>query len=436
MTDYSAAVQNAADAFRVEALRTATFATMPMLGVPAAASGQNAVVFRCDAGGAPTAVRCFTSEPSNGADRYRALQEHRRSADVAALAQAYWIDDAVLVNGRAWPVVMMEWVQGEPLHDWVEARRHDASSVRAMADRWRSLMALLRRCSIAHGDLQHGNVLVGPGDTLRLIDFDGVWVPGISASPPQEWGHPNYQHPTRLAGRVWGEHIDWYSALVIHTSLLAVAADPALWEFHNGENLVLTDADLRGPGEIWDRLSASPDPLVRRASELLQQARRVGAATTTDLEALLEAGLPADAPGPELADAPSSPHTAPWWESPSQPHPQPQRPSPSSVPPSAPLTPPPPGPTPQWEPVVAGGVFTEHMGTPPASPVVASPPAERQTTRRGVWVAVWVVWLLLGIGLVNNHQRSNIDRYQIIGAAIIAMGSVFVAVAVGHRGDS
>ena len=86
--------------------------------------------------------------------------------------------------------------------------------------------------------------------------------------------------------------------------------------------------------------------------------------------------------------------------------------------------------------MVAGGVFAENMGTPPASPVVASPPAERPTTRRGVWVAVWVVWLLLGIGLVNNHQRSNIDRYQIIGAAIIAMGSVFVAVAVGHRGDS
>jgi cell division protein FtsI/penicillin-binding protein 2 len=59
----------------------------------------------------------------------------------------------------------------------------------------------LQQADFAHGDLQHGNILVDTSSTLRLVDFDGSWISGFQGDPPpREPGHPNYQP----AGRKWG----------------------------------------------------------------------------------------------------------------------------------------------------------------------------------------------------------------------------------------
>ena len=54
----------------------------------------------------------------------------------------------------------------------------------------------MQRAEFAHGDLQHGNVLVDQEGQLRLVDFDSVWIPQLQGQPaPTESGHPNYQPP-------------------------------------------------------------------------------------------------------------------------------------------------------------------------------------------------------------------------------------------------
>ena len=65
---------------------------------------------------------------------------------------------------------------------------------------WRSSCA---RREVAHGDLQHGNVLLVPGASanslaVKLIDYDGMCVPALAGSKSGEVGHPAYQHPQRL----------------------------------------------------------------------------------------------------------------------------------------------------------------------------------------------------------------------------------------------
>ena len=55
---------------------------------------------------------------------------------------------------------------------------------------------MLERAGIAHGDLQHGNIFV-VDDELKLIDYDGMFVPRLAGCRSNELGIEHYQHPQR-----------------------------------------------------------------------------------------------------------------------------------------------------------------------------------------------------------------------------------------------
>ncbi|MBK8035367.1 MAG: hypothetical protein IPK17_38860 [Chloroflexi bacterium] len=50
---------------------------------------------------------------------------------------------------------------------------------------------------MVHGDFQHGNIVVGAGEAIKLLDYDGMLVPGAIELPSGEIGHRHYQHPSR-----------------------------------------------------------------------------------------------------------------------------------------------------------------------------------------------------------------------------------------------
>lgn len=293
-TDYVAAVQDVGTSFTHDAL--AGLRLRPgMMGLPAAATGQNAVVFDADGPDGRTALRCFTSVPARGDDAYRRL-EAMDLPDV--LVPVRWLDDALVVHGTRWPVVVMPWVVGDPLQRWIGDHLHLPARIAALADRWVEACRLLAASGVAHGDLQHGNVLVTPDDRIRFIDFDGVLLfdPSTGAhltAPPSEVGHPNYQHPQRIEDGHVSRFVDTFSALLIHTTLRALVTEPGLWTHHRGENLVLAQSDLIEPesSDAFRRLRASDDPVVARGADLLQRWCRSGvAANLTLADALGSAG--------------------------------------------------------------------------------------------------------------------------------------------------
>lgn len=366
MTDYSGAIQNAAQSFQLPALAGAEFETLAMMGLPAFASGQNAVVFSAKIGSSKTAVRCFTSPSHDGRRRYRALEQHLRDNPVGSMAGASWVDDAIEVNGALWPVVTMDWIEGSQLHDWVEDNVYNPAALSLLASSWMATCTSLRTAEVTHGDLQHGNVLVDASGNVRLIDFDGVWLREIDDSPPSEVGHPNYQHPDRSKTGAWGWSIDWFSALGVLVSLRALAADPSLWELHNGENLIFRESDFWGDAEIWNMLERSPDNDVVDLARLLAQGCGHPCDAPFDLPTIVRQGLtevkgPPDlgprannatgdagtattpgAPGPERADASKSGTEDPptdWWASSNVDDTQVKRPR--ADPPRRPASPPP-----------------------------------------------------------------------------------------------
>ena len=271
--DYYKAVQAPARVFTVPKLQAAEF-VWDSLG-PTLARGSSAVVFQAAVEGKPQALRCYIRNDASSRDRYSALDAYLAAHDLSPyVSGTTWLDGAIQVNRAAWPVLTMDWIDGRTLNEYVDflVASSNAAALTTLAAKWRALVARLQSSDFAHGDLQHGNIMVDQDGTLRLVDFDGVWIPQLAGqSPPTEFGHPNYQHPLQ---HVWDRWLDTFSALVIYLSLVALGKDPALWlALYNSKNLLFAKNDFFSPfkTEAWKQLAALGDPqvdeLVRRLQE-------------------------------------------------------------------------------------------------------------------------------------------------------------------------
>lgn len=305
-TDYVAAVQDLAATFHHPDLRLLRLRE-GLMGLPAVATGQNAIVFDADGPQGRTALRCFTSVPIRGDDAYRQL-EAMDLPDV--LVPVQWKADALEVHGTRWPAVTMPWIDGDTLTRWVGDNVHRPARISALAEGWVEACRLMMACGVAHGDLQHGNVLVTREGQLRLIDFDGVLLfdPASGAhltAPPTEVGHPNYQHPQRIEDGHVSRFVDTFAALLVHTSLRALVTDPGLWAFHRGENLVLEQRDLFEPeaSDVLTRMRASDDDVVARGADLLARWCRTGVRANLALADVLGAATSATVVGRSSGEA-------------------------------------------------------------------------------------------------------------------------------------
>lgn len=292
--DYQAVLQNPGTAFTVASLRQARFARDGW-GLPAAISGTSATVFQATIGDGAYALRCFTRKDASSPERYAAFDSFVAGQGLSEhVGQVTWHDDAVRAKGATWPVLQMEWIEGQQLNEYVgylvEGTNTDALA--KLASRWLKLVDELQRARFAHGDLQHGNVIIDQEGRLRLVDFDGVWIPPLQGyPPPTETGHENYQPQGRSAQARWGPWMDTFSALVIYMALTALARDPGLWlPLNNGDNLLFERKDFCAPFEtdVWKHLARVGDAEVDRLADKLKACCGPGWVAAKSLTAMIE----------------------------------------------------------------------------------------------------------------------------------------------------
>ena len=179
--DYYKAVQAPSRAFTVPKLQAAEF-VWDSLG-PTLARGSSAVVFQASVEGQPQALRCYIRNDASSRDRYSALDAYLAENDLSPhVSGATWLDEAIQVNRATWPVLTMDWIDGRTLNEYVDflVTSSNTAALTTLAAKWRALVALLQSSEFAHGDLQHGNVMVDQEGRLRLVDFDGVWIPRLA----------------------------------------------------------------------------------------------------------------------------------------------------------------------------------------------------------------------------------------------------------------
>jgi hypothetical protein len=254
--DYNEAIQVPGSSFADPELHAGTAITNAM-GLPMPRSGNFADVYQFQgATGAKWAIKCFTREVPGLQERYHEISKYLRQAGLPFTVDFTYLAQGIRIGSHWYPVLKMQWVEGFLLNEFVRNNLDKPSLLQALGRIWLRLARRLRDARLAHADLQHGNVILVPGSkasslAVKLIDYDGMFVPALAHKHSGEVGHPAYQHAERLERRVYNAEVDRLPLLAIACALRAITVGgKALWDrYDNSDNLLFREADLRRPGE-------------------------------------------------------------------------------------------------------------------------------------------------------------------------------------------
>ena len=255
------------------------------LNQPRPWAGAFAVVYkallpgRVPSGWGPIALRAFSTESPERRERYENVSRYLRCRDLRCLVDFEYQHDGIrsASDGKWYPLVVMEWVDGVTLFDWARSkcRVGKGPSLAKAAGLWVQVVEELSQAQIAHGDLQHANVMVTRQGRLKLVDYDGMGVVSLWGRQNLEIGVRPYQHPQRNESTLLAPELDRFSSLVIYVALRALAADTSLWQRHvaspGSDKLLFRAEDFADPAasELRRDLTGSPDRSVRELCDTL-----------------------------------------------------------------------------------------------------------------------------------------------------------------------
>ncbi len=256
-------------------------------GLPKVYTGTFSTTFHCETPRGDVALRCFTRSVDD-LERHVIIADFLRNVRPAALCRTQYLAHGIRIGDASWPAIEMEWIAGRTLNVEVEVRLEDSDAMLDLAARFREAVQSLGALGIAHGDLQHGNILVADGH-VRLIDYDAMFVPALAGLSQTDYGDRNYQHPQRRTAPFDGR-LDRFSSIVIYTALIALAADRSLWaRFDNGGNMLfrVDDFTTNGSSELFRTLLANP--ATSGLAQALLRACRMPVEAVPTLEQVIEA---------------------------------------------------------------------------------------------------------------------------------------------------
>lgn len=258
MIEYNDAVQDPR-AFTDLELKAGKVATTP-LGLPLALSGGFALTYTLQTPQKKIAVRCFHKEVPDAQRRYAKISEKLRTLGSRYFVNFDFQPQGIRIRGAEYPIVKMDWAEGETLGIHLDRVSSNPSHLTSLRQSFFDLSECLERNGVAHGDIQNENVIISNGGP-RLIDYDGMFVPGLIEGQGAEIGNKHFQHPQRDA-TLFGPKMDRFSFIVLDVSLEALAVDPALHRrFREGGNAIIFNAnDFAAPAtsEIFSILAGIP----------------------------------------------------------------------------------------------------------------------------------------------------------------------------------
>lgn len=242
--DYREAIQALSVSISDDELRVGEL-ELDSLQLPLVNSGQYAAVFKISGKNRAWAVRCFLHNFVDRQERYKKISQFVLRDDLEYTVDFELIDKGIMVGNDWFPLLKMEYVSGKSLGRYVRENIKDAAKIKALIHQFEDMMKALKRDGIAHGDLQHDNIVVNDEGRLRLIDYDGMFVPDLKGWHSNELGHRNYQHPQR-SELDFGPELDNFSAWLIRGALECLVAEPRTHErfLANDEGFLLGREDL------------------------------------------------------------------------------------------------------------------------------------------------------------------------------------------------
>lgn len=163
-------------------------------GNPVMSSGNFAVVFkmRDENDGKLYAVKCFIKDQQGRDESYRKIADELEVVSSSYILPLRYLENELFVDSdqcdcEEFPVVVMEWVEGETLDSYLVRKLNDKYELEMLSYRFNRMSAWLLAQPFAHGDLKLDNILVRK---------DGSLVSQVrreSFSPAMRWNHHNIQ---------------------------------------------------------------------------------------------------------------------------------------------------------------------------------------------------------------------------------------------------
>lgn len=224
------------------------------------------------------AVRCWYVNVSKAKERIKIISAELQKVNLPYFVGFNYIDKGLSTNEGVQPIVIMDWVDAMPLKQYINIHIHEADVLYSLADKFKTMVSELHKNKISHGDLQHGNIMINTVGNIVLVDYDSMYVSGLEDFDDEIKGLEGYQHPSRWDNLKMSSKADYFSELIIYTSILAFAKCPSLWEdrqVFDTETLLFSAEDIKSKGNapIFKVLESIPETKdgVRAIEFALQQ---------------------------------------------------------------------------------------------------------------------------------------------------------------------
>ncbi|MDM1361131.1 hypothetical protein [Myroides marinus] len=227
-------------------------------------SGAYAVVFKAK-GTKMYAVRCFLTTDNENIRRYSLICDRLNEITAKWKVECLFLKDEIRVKGKCYPVLRMDWVEGDLLNVFITNNLRNKSVLGEIQKQLVCISEELELYDLGHGDLQCGNIMVqgNAGDfQLKLIDYDGMYISNFNKLQSLENGRSEFQHPKRTL-RDFSSKIDRFSIWVMLTALEALKSNPDLWKevmqggYNTLDNMLFTGVDFQSvsTSRIFNELS-------------------------------------------------------------------------------------------------------------------------------------------------------------------------------------
>ena len=193
------------------------------------------------------AFRCWHVPVKDAKERYSCISSGIRNSKLPYFCSFDYEENGLLVKGETLPITKMKWVNGQKLKEYICANYQESSKIKALAKTFLDMVVQLHSSKISHGDLQHGNIIVSDLGKIYLVDYDSMYVPEMGNKFSDViTGLVDYQHPNRKQNEKSFEKLDYFSEVIIYTSLLGIAERAELvekYKIEGSESLLFKSKD-------------------------------------------------------------------------------------------------------------------------------------------------------------------------------------------------
>lgn len=196
------------------------------------------------------AVRCWIAHVSDAEKRSQQISTQLKNSGLPYFVGFEYIPHGIATSLGVFPIVIMDWIEAMPLKEYLKNNLYVPNRLIELANQFLQMSKDLHSHGFSHGDLQHGNIMVNPDGKLFLVDYDSMFVPGLENVSDEIKGLSGYQHPGRNKLAYLSPKSDYFSELIIYTSILAIAHHPNLWnelEIEDTETLIFSQDDIDFP---------------------------------------------------------------------------------------------------------------------------------------------------------------------------------------------